>query len=243
MPNWCENNLTIKGDSKEMSKFYDFVGVNFIEGFSMEKIRPVPDELKQFDESQTTTLPEEFTRTGNLNDLIDAYLNVQINSLGKSLLAKYGGYSKEDWEFNNWGTNSDMIFLKIIYKTPNEICLYYFTSYSENDKFIQYLSYMFKNLTFELVYVEPNCGYAGKHIISNGNDIHKSQSITIVYPCTNDGNAYLIANNVERAKLFRNYYLINIVGNEWKLALSNFGYTIANVINWNSIKNYFEKRN
>lgn len=78
MANWCENTLTIQGDSKEMTKFYDFVGEDFKESFSMGKLCSVPENLKD----DSDWLEENW---GCISDMD----NMKVNVGNTKLVAEY----------------------------------------------------------------------------------------------------------------------------------------------------------
>jgi len=81
MPNWCENKVEVFGSEEDMKKFKEFVS----DGdslFSFQKIKPIPEELKD------TTSP-----SGEPN--VD-------------LIHKYGVDNWYDWCTNNWGVKWDV---------------------------------------------------------------------------------------------------------------------------------------
>lgn len=49
MPNWVENTLTIKGNSKEIERFLNEIGDEFEVNFRMEKLMPIPEEFTKTD--------------------------------------------------------------------------------------------------------------------------------------------------------------------------------------------------
>lgn len=57
MANICENTLIIKGSKIDLNQLFDLVGNDFENGFSMEKIYPITDEMRNYCESHED--PEE----------------------------------------------------------------------------------------------------------------------------------------------------------------------------------------
>lgn len=149
-PNWCENNLTIKGDKKTLDKFIQAAKRKNTD-LSLQKLVPMPKEL------ENTKADHQHVN----QDLID----------------KYGADNWYDWQVKNWGTKWDIeaTLLKDLYNNSNipiklkDKIFYEFDSAwaPPIDAFIT-ISKKFPTLDFSLRYDEPNMGFKGTAKIKNG---------------------------------------------------------------------------
>ena len=172
MPNYCNNNLTIKGDVKSMREFYDYVGP-LDRNFNMTNLLPMPTEL------ENTHHPVSFHVQSTKEILSEngTVEKIQINENNqteqefmdhcKYLEDKYGADNWYDWCYENWGCKWDIDDLSIDSQTDEEACISYVTAWNPNYEFISSLGLKFPNLTFELEYDEPLMELAGTFIVKN----------------------------------------------------------------------------
>ena len=87
MPNWCNNNLTVRGTYKQVSKFVEDVRDDE-DGFRLAQLVPCPQELKD-------------TTSGWYSDEVK---QKALEEQQKRNIEKYGYADWYDWEYENWGT-------------------------------------------------------------------------------------------------------------------------------------------
>lgn len=162
MPNYCDNNLTIKGARNEVEKFLiDFADSNG--NFSMEQILPLP----------SNTIEDTYSwfknNWGTKWDLIDC-----TSTLSDFIIQE----EKEDEEDDI--DDLDIFINSVIEKdslkrnlkqdnTPNyEATIHYFTAWSPNERFFELISTKYPNLEFILEYFEGGLGFIGESSFKNG---------------------------------------------------------------------------
>ena len=136
MPNWCENELIVRGKQEKIDKLVDFMKSEDNE-FDFNKIVPYPTKYKQLD------LIAKVYEEEHPNDFKGRPKNGY----------NQGGY---EWCNDNWGTkwNACDVILK-----DNK---YYFnTAWSPPEPVIKKLSEKFPDLTLTLKYWEGGCGFRG----------------------------------------------------------------------------------
>lgn len=250
MSNLCENILIIQGDNQTMNKFKELVNKEFINNFRMDFLCPTPIELigvTTEDILQKNRLEIEKMKSSNIylvDEILDGLNELDENNLndkGLSLLNRFGYSTESLWRDNNWGTTSDMLDIKIISEEGNKLIVYYYTHWTPNNQFIKFLSEKLQDVQFQLLYNEPNSGYAGNYFIKNGIEDFEELPLNPVFCCTNNGESYLISDSDDVADSFESSYLINIVGGYYREALFIWGYTSENVINWDEVVSFFEE--
>ena len=105
MPNWCENRVTISGDSEDLVKFREVMegpdhhGVDSI--FSFNQLMPMPVELIN------TTSPPTIKETQAECDAYntgDNHCVAVTQNTADALREKHGACDWYDWANENWGT-------------------------------------------------------------------------------------------------------------------------------------------
>ena len=105
MPNWCENRVTISGDSEDLVKFREVMegpdhhGVDSI--FSFNQLMPMPVELIN------TTSPPTIKETQAECDAYntgDNHCVAVTQNTADALREKYGACDWYAWANENWGT-------------------------------------------------------------------------------------------------------------------------------------------
>lgn len=97
MPNWCENDLYVRGRPEELKKFVEFAKGE--EAFDFNKFIPYPEKFRELDEraeklnALLTKKPEELT---------PEEAAIILKHDGRRIRDGYnqGGY---DWCVQNWG--------------------------------------------------------------------------------------------------------------------------------------------
>ena len=92
MANYCENTLVIKGEKDKLNIFCEFVGSDFESGFSMEKLYPITDEMRNSCESHED--PEEVF-WGTCDDVT----NVKSSIYDDKIIIEYYTKWSPNWVF------------------------------------------------------------------------------------------------------------------------------------------------
>ena len=147
MPNWCENQLVVRGEPDEVRKMVEFVkGENG--DFDFNTIIPYPAHFKEQDAKVEKMRAEGV----NWNDIpSDGY-----NS---------GGY---DWCCENWGTKWNANVLDV--DVYGGVASYFIdTAWSPPLPVIHELSKKFPTLYFEITFGEPGMDFSGVYGYLDGN--------------------------------------------------------------------------
>ena len=105
MPNWCENRVTISGDSEDLVKFREVMegpdhhGVDSI--FSFNQLMPMPVEL--INTTSPPTIKETQAECDAYNTGDNHCVAVTQNTVD-ALQEKYGACDWYAWANENWGT-------------------------------------------------------------------------------------------------------------------------------------------
>lgn len=160
MPNWCVNDLKVRGDAKELSRFREFVkGGNGAKSsgmveevvLSFEKLVPIPEELA------ATSVPWSS----------DPEWQRQYDQRGDELEARLGYRGWYDFCCANWGTKWDADIPSLTVK-PSGLCYHFDTAWSPPVPVVIAAARLFPSLSFELVYCEPGNGFSGIFECCNG---------------------------------------------------------------------------
>ena len=149
MPNWCENDLCVSGDAKELKKFKEQAkGLNEEKGktdLSLNNFLPTPPELLE------RSAPNE----------VDP----------QKMKRKYKAKDWYNWRVNNWGTKWDLE-AEITEDTSTEIWYCFWSAWSPPLEAIAKIARLFPKLTFAVDYYEPGMSYRG-HLKVKGKRILK----------------------------------------------------------------------
>ena len=154
MPNWCENELYIKGKKSEVEAFIETVrgGREDPTVFDFAKIVPYPEEYDLADKAR-----REWEET---------YKNVPWNQRPPAPQDGFnqGGYQ---WCCNNWGTKWNACDIRF-YKTSRGCTMGFNTAWSPPTPVIAKASELFPNLYFRLKYWEGGAGFRGEFEAQGG---------------------------------------------------------------------------
>tara|TARA_S200000501_G_scaffold252946_1_gene237037 strand:- start:11566 stop:12204 length:639 start_codon:yes stop_codon:yes gene_type:complete len=145
MPNWCINNISIKGDIDNMKPMVDKLETINKKGL-LDTFYPLPTELEN-----TTKPPRELSEQES-----------------EELIKKYGFNNWYDWRVYNYGTKWSDDETNISKDDDTELSGYFNTAWSPPEMGIRYISKRFKNNTFEVDYFEPGMDYMGSFKYLNG---------------------------------------------------------------------------
>lgn len=147
MPNWCENELYIKGKKSEVEAFLDLVRGSRDDDTELDftKIVPYPDPYKAADEARRAW--EENHKGVPWGDRppppADGY--------------NQGGY---EWCIANWGTKWNACDTRVR-KTSRGCTFSFNTAWSPPAPVIRKAASLFPSLQFDLKYWEGGCGFQG----------------------------------------------------------------------------------
>ena len=145
MPNHCESNLRVTGDTKTIDKMLErYSGEVTIDA---NKIIPYPQEYAEADRKSEEAI--ERARKGEITfeeayRVKDGYNN--------------GGYS---WCVENWGTKWGMYEFSEIDRTSTGIQVGFQTAWEPPLPIIRKMSEEFPELLFTLTYIEEGNGFSG----------------------------------------------------------------------------------
>lgn len=140
-PNWCENDLIVKGDNEVLQKFKQYVASER-SAFDFNKIIPYPEQYSVADEA--ARIWEENKANKNWADRPKDGFN-------------QGGY---DWCVSNWGTKWWVQDVDV--RQGGKELLYYFsTAWAPPEPIIKLLIEKFSELKFSLKYYEAGGGFRG----------------------------------------------------------------------------------
>ena len=159
MPNWCRNNLTVRGNYKQVSKFVEDVRDDE-DGFRLAQLVPCPEELK---ETMAGFYSEEEKQKA-------------LEEQQKRNLEKYGYKDWYDWEYANWGTKwgdceTDFISGEVIKADDDQYsnCAFVFDSaWGSPVELIIRISTLYPELWFGVTYEETGMMFAGYYVAHKG---------------------------------------------------------------------------
>lgn len=169
MPNWCNNHLTITGDSATLSRFRQAVerrdeNDNVIYAI-LHNLYPVPQEL-------TDTFSGFFGDNEKQEELEKQYArNVE----------KYGYKDWYEWQYAEWGTKwGDCDTTLTSSDDADELMFMFDSAWGPPTEGFRKVSIMFPDLTFVLAYEEQGMGFVGAHGFKAGKVVeHTSENISV----------------------------------------------------------------
>lgn len=148
MPNWCENTLTITGDTKQLDDFLDkaIKKTEYGKVLDLQALYPCPDEL-----------------------LKQSSPNVQLDTETPKDYKKRIGFLKNeydvdnwyDWQVNKWGTKWGDCEIFSYDKTDNEATIFFSSAWAPPDRWLRKVAKDFTELYFFLEFLESGIGFCG----------------------------------------------------------------------------------
>lgn len=162
MPNWCYNNMTVRGNTDDLRKFVKAISVsetneatgNTYSVLRLSSLYPIPAELMEY----TAPLSRK-DENGNMIPLTDD----EREELLARFRVHYGATDWYDWCVSHWGTKWGDHETTINSGTDSEdnvedgatlLSIYYETAWSPADGLIAKISEMYPNLLFSVVSTE-----------------------------------------------------------------------------------------
>ena len=158
MPNWCENDLCIKGSQVEVKDCLDNI-IDDKGNFDFYFLIPMPPELENI---QTGTCVIDGKKVSawtvrkgkhgqEINEAVDERL----------LMEKYGHTSWYDWSIDNWGTKWTVNATSMNPFIKNQVKIHFDTAWAPPIPVIKKLIEKFPNLKFVHSYFECGMGFSG----------------------------------------------------------------------------------
>lgn len=156
MPNWCDNRLVIKGDTKELTRFKEAVK-------GMGAVYALSDAEKSLfkDDAKPRSLALSF------HALVPVPSNVLQKPYGE------GGY---DWQIANWGTKWEASQPYMLDEFENELWYEFSTAWSPPETWVKQVSLLFPALSFDLAYYEGGNAVAGYTVYEDGEITESEQA-------------------------------------------------------------------
>ena len=167
MPNWCENNLIIRGSRKELDKFKKDMGEKLLDA---RKIIPYPEKYDKLDiiSRKWYKKADEYARKVG-NDAREWYCGDKLTKKQREDFYKENGKEKKDgfnsggyeWCYENWGTKWGFCDVVIRYENEDEIYYTFETAWSPPLPLIDEMSAIYPKLEIVLNYVEEGEQFSG----------------------------------------------------------------------------------
>jgi hypothetical protein len=179
MPNWCNNTLSVTGDSDAIMKFLNGVSTVDTEGNPKYDILgglyPIPQELKDTTSGFFTAEPNSNWKVMlDKGEMTQEWYDelVSKNAIGyaqnQSNLAKYGAKDWYDWCCSHWGTKWGDCNTELNGQSDTHLDFSFDSAWSPPIDGLAHISTMFPTLSFTITYEEGGMGYFGATKIENG---------------------------------------------------------------------------
>lgn len=170
MPNWCNNNLFVEGEKKELNKFKK-KAVKDKEPLCLDNFVPMPKEL-DID-----------------SGCFSGDKKTEMEKIYKENEKKYGYKSWYEWRIENWGTKWDISDVEIMDSGDTFIQYMFDTAWSPPTEWLRKVSEKYPELKFKIVFREDGMGFMGAEYyeggkLSNSKDIDTG---VIMDELTNEG--------------------------------------------------------
>lgn len=152
IPNWCNNDLTVRGGTVDIKKFKEQAKGKDEESaktdLSLNMLHPMPEELENTISPSQAETDEEKKRS-------------------KELIKKYGASNWYDWKLNNWGTKWD-VEATLVGDKKNSLIYTFDSAWGPPLEWLKEVSKKFPTLTFKLHYSEGGMCFRGDARAKNG---------------------------------------------------------------------------
>lgn len=159
MPNWCQNNLRVYGDTIEISEFKQA---------TLKLVKEENLETTEFTFEGLYPTPEELLNSISPAKIEDGETEEQFSARLKRLREEYGASDWYEWRIENWGTKWDADETLILEDSVDELYLCFNTAWAPPTEWLKKVSLRFPNLNFVMDYMEEGQGYCGVLDISDG---------------------------------------------------------------------------
>jgi hypothetical protein len=142
MPNWCDNTLTIEGESEDAKRIINA----FKDLDPFDKIHPTPKELYDNDAHSYSSDPTERTRQ---------------DARRSELRDKYGYASAYDWHVGEWGTKWD-VEPYVMESSETSISVSFDSAWSPPIELYKWINRNYPEIKMSWTYEEGGVGFQGE---------------------------------------------------------------------------------
>ena len=172
MPNWCENELIVKGgEVDELLKFSEF-GKTKKSKLDENQFVPYPEKFKKIDEEARAweKKADEYARNITKKQKIAWYCGDLLTDAQRKAFTDKNGEKPKDgynlggyeWCCANWGTKWGLCEVSgVIYKEKKKLVYNFDTAWSPPEPLIKKMAEMFPQLEFALKFWEGGMGFKG----------------------------------------------------------------------------------
>ena len=155
MPNWCDCELIVTGNARDIKRFIELAKEDK-EVLSANKFIPYPKKYADLDKKA-----EEWDKTHQVNKKRGLLGNGKRPTDGFN----QGGYN---WCIQNWGTKWGFCEATVEDERPKYVNYRFDTAWSPPVPLIKAMGEQFPKLRFYLQYFEGGMGFQGEAIFENG---------------------------------------------------------------------------
>jgi hypothetical protein len=163
MPNWCENDLTVRGPSHVIEAFLSLITGESI--FDFGNVIPYPETFRRLDD--------------HANEWDKAKAANPNTELGPRPIDGFSSGGRE-WCVENWGTKWPAAAVRIEAGKQTagglEVVIHFSTAWSPPKPVIWRASALFPSLRFVLRYFEAGAGFQGEYVTKYGECIRDESS-------------------------------------------------------------------
>ena len=163
MPNWCQNEVRVYGETEDIQRFKEFVKSE-VSDFSFNSILPSPKELKGFNAPAKIVSQEEYDKFKPEEVTKDNPFPIgkpMTRDMSNRFQREYGFDNWYDWQIKNWGTKWN-IAETIVDEWDKDSLFYAFeTAWSPPIGIYNELKKLFPNLEISWFYKEEDNQLAG----------------------------------------------------------------------------------
>lgn len=185
MPNYCDNEIRIQGNKKDIAKLKEFVKEKPIHTgepvedlitqltteledsncFDFNEIHPVPQEIMSINTGVFVIKGIEYAATKENTDKTATFITEQEL---QQIEEKFGDIDERNFCINQWGTKGNSMSPALITDTPNNLLYSISTAWSPPIPIIEKLSKKFPKLKMTIRFWECGAGFKGKYVFKNG---------------------------------------------------------------------------
>lgn len=166
MPNWCENELKVRGTKEDLEKFLNYGGNS---KFTFGKYIPMPETYEKFDTTNKMLNRNNLDYSTkkpifNSDEEYETYKKGYEDAVNYQR-ETYGVVGWYEWRLENYGTRGDVNDVEMVTEHISDdyesITMHFDTAWSPCINFVRNVSKMFPDLEFELTYIETGNFFCG----------------------------------------------------------------------------------
>lgn len=160
MPNWCEQDLLVKGKTAELAKFKEYA----------------KSEESLLDANCFIPYPEEYAFLDKLSPATEDNIPERVMARLQGFNLKKDGFNQggHEWCSANWGSKWGFCDVELKKETSRSLYYNFRSAWSSLTPLLVKMGQIFPQLEFKLSYYEMGEGYQGKLHMKNGKVNHQS---------------------------------------------------------------------